>query len=107
MRPGALPWAGAGVQGAARAGLRNAAAEEVDQLAWCSRRLSELDSRPRLLNPLWYAGPFALGVLAGCAGPARNLGFMAETERQVEDHLDGHLRDLPSRTSDHATSCAR
>lgn len=75
--------------------LHRAAAEEVDHLAWCSRRLEELGSRPSLLNPLWYAGSFALGALASRAGTARNLGFMAETERQVEAHLDGHLRSLP------------
>jgi 3-demethoxyubiquinol 3-hydroxylase len=75
--------------------LRNAATEEVDHLAWCGRRLSELGSRPSLLNPLWYAGSFALGVVASYAGVPRNLGFMAETERQVEAHLDGHLRTLP------------
>lgn len=80
---------------AARTLMRSAAAEEVDHLAWCSRRLRELDSRPSLLNPLWYAGSFALGVLASAAGAPRNLGFMAETERQVEEHLDGHLRTLP------------
>jgi len=75
--------------------LRDAAAEEVDHLAWCARRLEELGSRPSLLNPVWYAGSFTLGALASCAGTARNLGFMAETERQVEAHLDGHLRSLP------------
>jgi len=75
--------------------LHRAAAEEVDHLAWCARRLDELGSRPSLLNPLWYAGSFALGALASRAGTARNLGFMAETERQVEAHLDGHLRSLP------------
>jgi len=80
---------------AARELMRRAAAEEVDHLAWCSRRLQELDSRPSLLNPLWYAGSFALGVAASIAGAPRNLGFMAETERQVEEHLDGHLRSLP------------
>jgi len=74
--------------------LRHAASEEVDHLAWCDRRLKELNSRPSLLNPLWYAGSFGLGVLAGYAGVPRNLGFMAETERQVETHLDGHLKRL-------------
>jgi len=85
--------------GAARALLRQAAAEEVDHLAWCARRLGELDSRPSLLNPLWYAGSFGLGVAAGYAGVPRNLGFMAETERQVEAHLDSHLRILPAADS--------
>lgn len=80
---------------AARTLLREAAAEEVDHLAWCGRRLNELGSRPSLLNPLWYAGSFALGMLASYAGVPRNLGFMAETERQVEAHLEGHLQTLP------------
>src|SRR5690606_6057566 len=62
----------------------HAAAEEVDHLAWCRQRLRELDDRPSLLNPLWYAGSFALGLAAGKAGTAHNLGFMAETEWQVE-----------------------
>lgn len=75
--------------------LHKAAAEEVDHLVWCKERLDELGSRPSLLNPFWYAGSFGLGVLAGRAGVAKNLGFMAETERQVEQHLDRHLRDLP------------
>ena len=73
-----------------------AAAEEVDHLVWCQQRLRELGSRPSLLNPVWYAGSFALGALAGRAGVSRNLGFMAETERQVEAHLDSHLKSLPS-----------
>lgn len=73
----------------------SAAADEMDHLAWCQQRLRELDSRPSLLNPVWYAGSFALGVLAARAGVARNLGFMAETERQVEAHLDDHLERLP------------
>ena len=75
--------------------LRQAAREEVDHLAWCSQRLTELHSRPRLLNPLWSAGAFTLGVIAGRAGVGPNLGFMAETERQVEAHLDDHLQRLP------------
>lgn len=78
-----------------RALLLNAAAEEVDHLVWCNRRLEELGSRPSLLNPLWYAGSFALGVMASVAGVPRNLGFMAETEKQVEAHLEEHLRTLP------------
>lgn len=73
----------------------NAAADETDHLAWCQQRLRELDSRPSLLNPVWYAGSFVLGVLAARAGVARNLGFMAETERQVEAHLEDHLERLP------------
>ena len=78
-----------------RALLLNAAAEEVDHLVWCNARLNELGSRPSLLNPVWYAGSFALGVMASVAGVPRNLGFMAETEKQVEAHLDEHLRTLP------------
>jgi ubiquinone biosynthesis monooxygenase Coq7 len=74
----------------------SAAADETDHLAWCQQRLRELDSRPSLLNPIWYAGSFALGVLAARAGVARNLGFMAETERQVEAHLEDHLQRLPA-----------
>jgi len=73
----------------------SAAADETDHLAWCQQRLRELDSRPSLLNPIWYASSFALGVLAARAGVARNLGFMAETERQVEAHLEDHLQRLP------------
>ncbi|WP_420042533.1 2-polyprenyl-3-methyl-6-methoxy-1,4-benzoquinone monooxygenase [Bordetella genomosp. 13] len=80
---------------AARALMRSAAAEEVDHLAWCAQRLQELNSRPSVLNPAWYAGAFALGMAASAAGVRRNLGFMAETERQVEAHLDRHLRSLP------------
>lgn len=73
-----------------------AAAEEVDHLGWCAQRLRELDSRPSLLNPLWYVGSFAMGALASRAGAAKSLGFMAETERQVEAHLEGHMTDLPA-----------
>jgi ubiquinone biosynthesis monooxygenase Coq7 len=73
-----------------------AAAEEVDHLGWCAQRLRELDSRPSLLNPFWYAGSFAMGALASRAGAAKSLGFMAETERQVEAHLEGHLTELPA-----------
>jgi ubiquinone biosynthesis monooxygenase Coq7 len=75
--------------------LLDAAREEVDHLAWCSQRLEELGSRPSVLNPVWYAGSFALGLLASRSGEAYNLGFMAETERQVEAHLNGHLESLP------------
>lgn len=83
-------------QPATREMLLDAAAEEVDHLAWCAERLKELGSRPSLLNPLWYAGAFSLGLLAGRAGDAINLGFMAETEKQVEEHLHGHLSSLPA-----------
>lgn len=75
--------------------LLEAAAEEVDHLVWCNERLLELSSRPSLLNPFWYAGSFSLGLMASRAGTRHNLGFMAETERQVEEHLNGHLERLP------------
>src|SRR6476469_10055936 len=75
--------------------LLAAAQEETDHLAWCAERLHELDSRPSLLNPLWYAGSYAIGVLAGLRGDGWNLGFVVETERQVEAHLDEHLKRLP------------
>ena len=75
--------------------LREAAIEETDHLAWCDTRLKELNSRPSLLNPVWYATSFALGALASRAGEKYNLGFMAETERQVEAHLESHLKKLP------------
>jgi ubiquinone biosynthesis monooxygenase Coq7 len=89
-------------QGAAarRAGVREAmresAAEETDHLAWCAQRLAELGGRPSLLNPLWYAGSFGLGALAGLAGDRSSLGFVAETERQVVAHLGDHLGRLPA-----------
>ena len=76
--------------------LERAAIEEEDHLAWCERRLEELDSRPSLLNPVWYAGSFVLGSIAGLAGDKISLGFVAETEKQVEHHLDDHLKELPS-----------
>lgn len=79
---------------AARA-LRQASDEETEHLAWCERRLTELGSHKSYLNPLWYAGSFAIGVVAGALGDRWNLGFLAETERQVEGHLDGHLQRLP------------
>ena len=79
--------------------LLEAAAEEVDHLAWCGQRLSELDARPSVLNPIWYLGSFVLGSLAGRSGVPHNLGFMAETERQVEAHLDSHLERLPAQDS--------
>src|SRR6476620_11684360 len=75
--------------------LLHAAQEETDHLAWCAERLRELDSRPSLLNPLWYGGSFAIGALAGLRGDGWNLGFVVETERQVEAHLDEHLQQLP------------
>jgi 3-demethoxyubiquinol 3-hydroxylase len=76
------------------AALRQAAAEETDHLAWCEQRLHELRGRTSLLNPVWYAGSFALGALAGMLGRKVNLGFVAETERQVESHLRGHMERL-------------
>ena len=78
-----------------RADLQRAAAEEEDHLLWCRRRLAELDQRPSLLDPLWYAGSFAMGAVAGLAGDRANLGFLEETERQVEAHLGRHLDTLP------------
>jgi len=78
-----------------REALEVAAREEEDHLAWSAERIRELDGRPSLLNPLWYAGSFAIGALAGAAGDRWSLGFLAETERQVEDHLSGHLEKLP------------
>src|SRR5690349_17223392 len=75
--------------------LLNAAREETDHLAWCETRLKELDSRPSLLNPLWYAGSFAIGAMAALLGDRASLGFVVETERQVEGHLDEHLVRLP------------
>src|SRR6185312_2556346 len=67
-----------------------------DHLAWCESRLKELDSRPSLLNPLWYTGSFFIGALAALAGDRASLGFVVETERQVEGHLDEHLARLPA-----------
>ncbi|MEW5788633.1 MAG: 2-polyprenyl-3-methyl-6-methoxy-1,4-benzoquinone monooxygenase [Pseudomonadota bacterium] len=80
---------------AARA-LREASDEETEHLAWCEKRLNELGSHKSFLNPVWYAGSFALGALAGALGDKWNLGFLAETERQVEGHLDSHLDKLPA-----------
>ena len=79
-----------------RAQLLHAAREETDHLAWCADRLEELSSRPSLFNPLWYAGAWAIGVAAGLRGDGWNLGFVVETERQVEAHLDEHLERLPA-----------
>lgn len=80
-----------------RGRMEQAAAEENDHLAWCAERLEELGSRTSLLNPFWYAGAFAIGAAAGLAGDRWSLGFVAETERQVVAHLEGHLRRLPPR----------
>ncbi len=79
-----------------RDALDRAGAEERDHLAWCAERLRELDSRPSLLSPFWYAGSFGLGLLSGAAGDRWSMGFLVETERQVENHIDGHLESLPS-----------
>jgi len=76
--------------------MQAAARDETDHLAWTAQRLRELDSRPSLLNPMWYAGSFAIGLLAGRLGDATSLGFVVETERQVEQHLAGHLDRLPA-----------
>jgi ubiquinone biosynthesis monooxygenase Coq7 len=75
--------------------LEGAAKEEEDHLAWSAERIRELGGRVSLLNPLWYAGSFAIGAAAGALGDRWNLAFLAETERQVEDHLSGHLTALP------------
>ena len=80
---------------AVRLEMETAAAEEIDHLAWCGERLEELDSRPSLLNPLWYAGSFAIGAVAGLSGDGWSLGFLKETENQVEAHLQDHLDKLP------------
>jgi len=79
-----------------RSALQGAASEERDHLAWCRERLGELGSRASVLDPLWYAGSFAWGVASGLAGDRWSLGFLAETEDQVERHLDGHLDRLPA-----------
>lgn len=79
-----------------RATLRRAADDEQDHLAWCEARLNELGGRKSVLNPLWYGGSFALGALSGLLGDRWNMAFLAETERQVEGHLTGHLDQLPA-----------
>jgi len=81
--------------------FERARAEEADHLAWTRQRLDELDARPSLLNPLWYAGAFALGLVAGRMSEKTSLGFVVETERQVEAHLQSHLDQLPP--ADHAS----
>jgi ubiquinone biosynthesis monooxygenase Coq7 len=79
-----------------RQDLERAAREEEDHLAWSAQRIGELGGRPSLLNPLWYAGALAMGAAAGALGDKWNLAFLAETERQVEEHLTGHLDRLPA-----------
>lgn len=75
--------------------LLEAAGEEADHLAWCEKRIDELGGRTSALNPLWYAGSFAIGAVAAAIGDRESLGFVAETERQVEAHLTDHLGKLP------------
>jgi ubiquinone biosynthesis monooxygenase Coq7 len=77
--------------------LRRAGREEQDHLGWCRTRLAELGTRPSLLTPAWYGGAFAIGLVAGAAGDRYSLGFIAETERQVEAHIKDHLVRLPAR----------
>jgi ubiquinone biosynthesis monooxygenase Coq7 len=77
-----------------RQSMERSAQEENDHLDWCERRIEELGGRTSLLNPLWYAGSFAIGALAGVAGDKWSLGFVAETERQVEKHLEEHLAQV-------------
>jgi ubiquinone biosynthesis monooxygenase Coq7 len=79
--------------------LLKAAHEEADHLGWCEQRLRELGSTPSVLNPLWYFGSFAIGAVAAAFGDGASLGFVAETERQVEGHLNEHLRRLPAADS--------
>jgi ubiquinone biosynthesis monooxygenase Coq7 len=79
-----------------RTHLLHAAAEETDHLAWCAQRLRELDSHPSVFNPLWYLGSYAIGAAAALAGDPLSLGFVVETERQVEAHLAEHLAHLPA-----------
>ena len=81
--------------------MERAALEENDHLDWCERRLKELDDRKSLLNPFWYGGSFTIGALAGLAGDKWSLGFVVETEHQVEKHLEGHIQALPP--EDHRT----
>ena len=80
---------------AARLALEQASQEETEHLAWTERRIEELGGRKSALNPLWYAGSFAIGAFSGLLGDKWNLGFLAETERQVVEHLEGHLQALP------------
>jgi ubiquinone biosynthesis monooxygenase Coq7 len=79
----------------AAAAMGEAAAEELDHLAWCEQRIAELGGQVSVLNPLWYAGSFLIGSLAGALGDRTSLGFLSETERQVESHLQDHLDRLP------------
>lgn len=81
--------------GTIRRRMAQAAQDEEEHLAWTQQRLAELGERPSLVNPLWYAGSFAIGLAAGITGDRTNLGFVVETERQVEEHLTGHMDRLP------------
>lgn len=81
---------------ALRTQLEEAARDETDHLAWCERRVRELDGHVSLLAPAWYAGSYLIGAVAGLAGDRLSLGFVAETERQVVEHLQSHLRELPA-----------
>jgi ubiquinone biosynthesis monooxygenase Coq7 len=80
---------------AIRIKFKQAALEENDHLAWCQTRLTELNSQPSYLNPLWYLGSLSIGIIAGFCGDKWNLGFLAETEQQVSQHLASHLQKLP------------
>lgn len=82
--------------GATRSQLLHAAQEEADHLRWCQQRLQQLQARTSMLNPLWFGGALVIGGSAGLLGDGWNLGFVVETERQVEAHLDGHLAQLPA-----------
>lgn len=77
--------------------LQTAAKEEIDHLAWCETRIAELGGRQSLLNPVWYAGSFSIGIAAGLLGDDWNLGFLEETEKQVSEHLTGHLDQLSTK----------
>jgi ubiquinone biosynthesis monooxygenase Coq7 len=92
---------------ATRALLTDAAREERDHLAWCAARIEELGGRRSLLTPFWYAGSFGIGVLAGCRTDAESLGFVRETERQVEAHLRDHLSRLPPHDAKSAAILSR
>ena len=78
-----------------QAEMQQAASEEIDHLSWCKQRLDELEGKPSILDPFWYAGSFAIGAAAGLAGDGWSLGFLKETENQVEAHLEGHIEKLP------------
>lgn len=76
--------------------MEHSAREENDHLAWCEQRITELGGRKSLLNPIWYLGSLTIGAAAGLAGDKWSLGFVVETERQVEDHLDSHIAQVPA-----------